>query len=335
MKNKILITVGIFIGVCLLGLFFWLLFAAGSPDDNQLWQSLYAIVSLSFIALVPFVMGGLTAYLGCLFHKRTWFWIYLAPSLFVAAAMCLSLILSLEAIFCVILAAPVMLPFSFVGGLLGAWCHSLGQGRLYTSILVFLPLLTAPLESLWQHPHQVIEVPSQVLIDASPEAVWSQIVSVPAIAPAELPSSWIYWLEFPRPIAAEIDRPGIGGTRWATFEREVSFFEVVTHWDENQLLAFQIKADPDFIPHTAFDQHIVVGGRFFDVLDGRYELEAYGNKTLLHLHSRHQLATPFNAYAGWWSKHIMYEIQDSILQVIKNRAEAQQSSNTKLANLSL
>lgn len=77
----------------------------------------------------------------------------------------------------------------------------------------------------------------------------------------------------PRPIAATLDRKGVGGIRTATFERGVSFFEAVTEWKPAKALAFTIRADPEFDPHTAFDQHVIVGGRFFDVLDGHYEIE--------------------------------------------------------------
>lgn len=266
-------------------------------------------------------MGALTSFFGCLFYKRDWRWIYLAPSCFVGGAMLLSVSFKLEAIFCVIVALPIMIPLAFVGGLFGAWMHNFGQGRLYVSVVVLLPMAISPLESMWQHPHTEVDVPTQITINAHPDEVWKQIASVPAIGTKELPSTWIYWIGFPRPIAAEIDHPGVGGKRWATFERKVSFYETVTTWEESKALAFTITADPDFIPHTAFDQHIVVGGRFFDVLNGRYELEEYDGKTILHLSSRHVLSTPFNQYAGWWSQRIMEAIQNSILHVIRSRAE--------------
>jgi hypothetical protein len=65
-----------------------------------------------------------------------------------------------------------------------------------------------------------------------------------------------------------------------------------------------------------------VGGRFYDVLDGTYEIEATGAEScILHLTSNHRLSTRFNAYAGWWSMKIMDQIQGSILEVIRSRAE--------------
>lgn len=319
--RKVLVSFGVFLSVCLIGLFYWYVFATNHETSQGVWGKLYLIVSFSFIFGVPFLMGALTSFLGCLFHKRNWRWIYVAPCCFVGGAMLMSVLFSIEAIFCVIVAAPIMIPLAFVGGLFGAWMHNLGQGRLYISVVVLLPMAVSPLESMWQHPHTEVDVPTQITINAHPDEVWKQIASVSAIETKELPPTWIYWLGFPRPIAAEIDHPGVGGKRWATFERNVSFFEIVTAWEESKTLAFTITADPDFIPHTAFDQHIIVGGRFFDVLDGRYQLEEYDGNTILHLSSRHVLSTPFNQYAGWWSQRIMEAIQNSILQVIRSRAE--------------
>ena len=193
--------------------------------------------------------------------------------------------------------------------------------NLYVSILVLLPFAVAPIEARWKAAPELVSIADSIQIAASAADVWREIASVRAIGREEVPFKWIYLLDFPRPIAATLDREGVGGQRHATFERNVSFFETVTEWEPERSLAFTIKADPDFIPHTAFDQHIIVGGRFYDVLDGRYFIEAHEGGSRLVLTSNHRLSTPFNAYAGWWSRWVMNQVQSSILTVIKKRAE--------------
>lgn len=100
------------------------------------------------------------------------------------------------------------------------------------------------------------------------------------------------------------------------------FHETVTHYQENEKMVFSIKADPYDIPSTTLDRHVVIGGEYFDVLNGAYELEKLGEKHYrLHLYSHFKLATNFNFYASWWAKWIMEDIQQNILQVEKYRAE--------------
>ena len=159
------------------------------------------------------------------------------------------------------------------------------------------------------------------MIKADAEVIWQHIASVEKISRNELPFQWIYHLDFPRPLSAVIDKHEVGGIRLAMFERDVTFFEEVTVWDENKKLSFSIHADPDFIPQSAFDKHIIVGGRFYDVLDGTYQIEQKNDYYILHLESTHRLSSPFNQYAGWWSEWIMHQIQGSILEVIQSRCE--------------
>lgn len=293
-----------------------LLFADQFPFKS--WQ----IVSLSFLIVFPFCFGALTTWLGCRFFGRSRFWIFAAPGATLTLGFFASWLSHLEALFCLVVAYPIMLPLAHLGGFaMGKWL-SRGSGKLYLTVLVFAPYLVSPVEQLWERPHRQVTVVNTVEIEAPPENVWKEIASVRAIDSNHVPSSLIYSLDFPKPISAEIDAHALGARRLAKFERGVTFFETVTAWNPPNDLAFTIEADPDFIPHTAFDQHIVVGGRFFDVLDGRYRVETMPDgSTRLHLTSTHRLSTPFNAYAGSWSQWVMHEIQESILTVILQRAE--------------
>lgn len=279
------------------------------------------IVSWSFLFLMPLAFGALTTFLGYKFCGRSSFWMYGAPILTALFGLIASVFVGMEAMLCIVVASPIFLSFAFLGGVIMGCILSKGSGNLQISLLVLLPFAASPLEATWKQPHETVRIEDAILIAASPEKVWSEIVSVPAISSAELPAQWIYWLDFPRPISAEIDFHGLGARRLATFERDVSFFEIVTEWKPNERLGFSIEADPAFIPHTAFDQHIIVGGRFYDVLDGLYEIQPHPQGCRLVLTSRHRLSTPFNGYAGIWSRWVMNQIQGSILTVIKNRAE--------------
>ncbi|MDF1751717.1 MAG: hypothetical protein P1U89_02965 [Verrucomicrobiales bacterium] len=299
------------------GLTMWGLFVLVKHDE------VFAVVSWTFVFLVPIVIGGLTTFFGIRLFERSTFWIHFAPMIAMASGALIAVLFELEAILCAVVAIPIMTPFAWLGGFLVGQLLKKSDGKLQMSFLVLLPLATGPLESLWEQPHREIEIHNQIAIDSPAATIWKEIASVRPIQREEIPFQWIYLLDFPRPIAAELDRHEVGGKRIATFERDVSFFEIVTEWEEEKRLSFSIEADPDFIPKTAFDQHIIIGGRFYDVLDGNYWIEATEpGKCMLHLSSSHRLSTPFNAYAGWWSEWVMNQIQGSILHVIRNRCEA-------------
>lgn len=296
---------------------------AFAMESMQEWLQ---IVSLAFIYTMPVSLGALVCYLGYKLDGPGKFWAFAAPPLTMALVLAGSIVVNLEASICVLVAAPIVLPFALLGG----WVMSLilnrrkdgGGGRLQVAAFLLLPFVVSPLEQRWEEPHETRTMRNAVEIAATPEGIWEQIHEVPAIGREEIPDQWIYLLGFPRPVAATLDREGVGGKRHATFEGGVSFYEVVTHWEPAKQLSFTIKADPEFIPHTAFDEHIIVGGRFYDVLDGTYEIEARGEgRCVLHLSSTHRLSTRFNAYAGWWSEWVMDQIQGSILEVIRERCE--------------
>ena len=106
------------------------------------------------------------------------------------------------------------------------------------------------------------------------------------------------------------------------------FVETITDWRPQEALSFDIKADTGSIPPTTLDEHVTVGGPYFDVLEGRYRIERGGEGTvLLQLSSVHRLSTRFNFYSGVWTDFIMRDIQNNILGIIKHRCEDGSSRN--------
>ena len=284
-------------------------------------KDVFPIVSVSFLTLVPFAFGALTTFLGYRFCGPSEYWASLVPMLVAFIGFIGSFVAHLEALLCLVVAFPLMLPMALLGGQAMRWLLFHRSKNLYVSIFVLLPFAVAPIEARWKAAPELVSIEDSIQINASPAEIWAEIASVRAISREEVPFKWIYLLDFPRPIAATLDREGVGARRRATFERNVSFFETVTEWEPEHSIAFTIKADPEFIPHTAFDQHIIVGGRFYDVLDGRYLIVREENGCRLVLTSTHRLSTRFNAYAGWWSRWVMNQVQSSILTVIKKRSE--------------
>jgi len=188
--------------------------------------------------------------------------------------------------------------------------------------VAILPFLVAATEQFTGPVYEQREVASGILIHAAPETVWAQIERVPPIAPEEQRFSWTQKIGFPRPIEATLSSEGVGAIRHATFAGGVLFIETVTLWEPRQRLGFDIHADSANIPPRTLDEHVTIGGRYFDALHGEYRIEPRPDgSTLLHLVSRHRLSTTFNFYSRIWTDAVMRDIQENILYVIRNRCE--------------
>jgi hypothetical protein len=71
------------------------------------------------------------------------------------------------------------------------------------------------------------------------------------------------------------------------------------------------------------DEHMIVGGEYFNVLRGTYEIEDLGGgECLLKLTSDHVAISHVNFYADSWGRILMRDIQNRILEVIRKRCES-------------
>src|SRR5262249_34210242 len=199
--------------------------------------------------------------------------------------------------------------------------------NLTVACVLVLPLLMASWEKQVFYERDLRQVENVIDIQAPPEKIWSNIERVRAISAGELPKTWTRRIGFPDPVEATLSHEGVGGVRNASFTGGVLFIETIDQWEPQHLLAFTIAARTDQIPATTLDEHVRVGGPYFDVLRGEYRLEPLANgSTRLHLSSSQRVSTDFNWYAELWTDAIMSDLQSRILLVIKRRCESGEMS---------
>lgn len=284
----------------------------------------YLVMTLGFIAFMPLVVGFLSVFFAEVKKaQRVWVW-FVLPALPMITALVVMMLALLEGFICVAMFAPIGIAIASLGGVAGgvtARVIRTRRGRSATvACVVLLPALVVPWEKPAFYGFETRTVENVVDIHASPETVWQNIERVPAIRKSELPPSWSRSIGFPDPIEATLSHEGMGGVREASFERGVLFIETVDAWEPEQRLAFSIRADR--IPRETLDEHVTVGGAYFDVLRGEYRLEPLANGVIrLHLSSRHRLSTDFNWYAHLWTDAVMSDLQTNILTVIRQRCE--------------
>jgi hypothetical protein len=245
------------------------------------------------------------------------------PWLPVFGFFAITLVFAIEGWPCLVMILPIFLIAASIGGLIGAYFKlKKRDNNLYVSVLVILPLVMSPIENYIGANTTPYKAYTYIDINAPASKIWSNVTRVREI-PEEQDRGWLtHLLNFPRPVKAELNVEGVGGYREAIFTNGLVFHETVTEYIDQKKMSFTIKALPHEIPLTTMDKHLVVGGKYFDVLNGTYELEKLTEKTYrLHLYSHFKLTTTFNFYASWWAKNIMKDIQNNILQIQKQRAE--------------
>ena len=315
-RYPFILAVGLGLAYALFARFF---FASGLLPENGL-------LSWSFLLGIPVGLGAITAHFtprdASSLRRLVW-----VPFCVVMTFLIAALLFHLEGLICVIIIFPLFLIMATVGAVLYSGIADPLPGRrdktLLVAVFTLLPFIAAPLENFFHNPDDFRRVENAVIINAPAAVVWQHIIRVAPIPARNLGHSIIDAIGFPRPVEATLTHEGVGGVRHATFERGVEFIETVDEWVPQQRLSFSIVPNTATIPPTTFDEHVIVGGKFFDVLRGTYELQPAGpGRTRLLLHSRQRLSTHLNWYAGWWTSYVMSEIQGRILTVLKQRCEA-------------
>jgi hypothetical protein len=249
---------------------------------------------------------------------------FLFPWLPIIAECAAVMLLFWEGLICILMFLPIGLTAGMLGGVLGGLCaRYIRRSAAPVATALLLPFLIAPWEQTVFNSREIETARNFIDVNAPADTIWNNIERVPAIQPRELKPAWTQRIGFPRPVEATLSFQGVGGIRHATFEGGVLFMESIDVWQPRHKLSFTIRVQTDQIPRTTLDEHVTIGGPYFDILRGTYELESLPDgRTRLHLESQHRLSTDFNWYSRLWTTAVMSDIQKSILYVVKNRCEA-------------
>ena len=287
------------------------------------WEDLFSVMSVSFLFCLPTIVGVLTVYFSTIEKVKNRAYRIFTPWIPILIFLVITLAFAMEGWACWLMVLPLFLIAASIGGLIGGYFKMKKQStNVYISVLAMLPLMMAPVEAMVGTIPGTYEAYTFIDINAPADKIWSNVTRVKEIK-EEQDNGWLTrTLGFPRPVKAELNFEGVGAYREAIFTNGLVFHETVSEYIDQKKMVFSIKAYPHEIPSTAMDEHVVIGGNYFDVLNGTYELEKLNETThRLHLYSNFKLTTTFNFYASWWAKWIMKDIQNNILQVEKQRAE--------------
>ncbi|MRG44258.1 hypothetical protein GFS24_03990 [Chitinophaga sp. SYP-B3965] len=280
-------------------------------------------VSVTYIFILPVVLGAIPVMLSTKEQLQSYKIYLLLPWGIVMTFFFLCFAFNFDGMLCLIV---IVGPFLLVGSLAGFLARlgrlkDEGKGtKLYASLL--LPFLVLLIETNFQAADKFNTVTTTIEVNADKAVVWENVKNVKDIKPGEITTHVVHLMGVPKPLNGELDREGPGGIRSITWEKGIKFQEIITSWDEGNGFAYDINVDPASIPPTSLDEHVMIGGRYFDVVAGSYKIDQISEgKTLITLTCKYRVTTTLNWYSSLWADYLLNDFNEMILEVIKKRSE--------------
>lgn len=303
------------IGV-LVGIAFRLLFSrpAGHP---------YNAMMSSFTLLVPALVGAVTIVTAQWARRRSWAYYFWTAALANALLVFGALALSIEGLICSVLAVPL---FAIVGGisglLTGALCRLGRWPRNSVYGLAILPLILGGFEQHISLPDGVLSAAQSRSIAAPPAEVWARLLSTKAIRPEEMDAAWMYRIGVPLPVSATSEEGNGQLLRHVTMGKSIHFDQIATDWEPGHRVLWTYSFTEDSFPPQALDDHVRIGGRYFDVIDTEYVIEATPNGSTLHVTMHYRVSTTYNWYVRPIAKFLIVNFEQTALAFYAHRAES-------------
>lgn len=304
------VAVGAFAGIVLR------MFFQGKP--GQSWAPMMA----AFIYLGPILVGAVTVYVAEKIKRRSWGYYMWAAFLANAFFVLGTLLIMVEGLICAIIIIPVFAALGSIGGLaMGVVCRITNWPKQTIYALWALPLLLGAMETQMPLPERVRRVEHTQLIAAPPERIWAEIHAARDIQAEEVERAWFFRIGVPLPLAG-VSRVANGErVRTLSLGKEVHFDQVVTDWTENRHVRWRHRYSKDSFPAYALDDHVVLGGHYFDINSTEYRLTPKGDATELYVRMDYRVSTPFNWYADPVAKWFLQNFEGVLLDFYRRRSE--------------
>jgi uncharacterized membrane protein YhaH (DUF805 family) len=300
---------------------------------------LTSLVGLLFVSLGTVVMGaygwglfvalpfclGLFSVLLYSYHAPRDFGACIAVSLLPVVILGgVLLLVAIEGIVCIMMAAPIALPLAFLGGLLGYRIQANHWRPPEVPAMLSVVLLAVPaffgMERAVGLQPETFQVQTTIEVNAPAERVWQEVIAFAEIPP---PKEMLFRAGIAYPIRAEISGRGPGAVRNCIFSTG-PFVEPIEVWDEPRLLKFGVTANPaplqEWTPYAHIEPPHLHG--YFVSEQGQFLLTALpGGRTRLEGTTWYRHTMWPAAYWRLWSDYIIHRIHLRVLNHIREEVE--------------
>jgi hypothetical protein len=292
------------------------LFFSGTPGEP------YHAMMSTFTLLVPIVVGAVTVYMAERAGRRSWSYYFFAAAAANALFVIGTMVIRVEGLICAVLAVPL---FGLVGGLggilMGAVCRWTRWPRPAIYSFAALPLLLGGLEQNLALPQDIQSVERVRTISESPEAIWTHLTVAKDIQPDEIGTAWMYRIGVPLPLSAVTVLADGTQVRHIMMGKGIRFDQIAADWQPNRRVRWTYRFANGSFPPGALDDHVRIGGRYFDVIDTEYVLRKLNAGTELRVTMRYRVSTAFNWYTQPIADFLVGNFEEAALRFYAIRAE--------------
>lgn len=277
----------------------------------------------AFIYPVPVLVGMVTVFLAERESRRSWRYYALAPMVAVSMMVLGTLVILIEGLICAIIIIPLFAALAAIGGLLmGLSCRLARWPRPTLGCMGMLPLLLVAAADHIPTPTGYGTIERSIVIDAPAAVVWDEIMGIDDIQPAEMRRAWAMRIGVPAPLSGTLQQTPEGRVRRSEWGKHVHFDEIIRDWDPGRHVRWTYRFSADSFPPGALDDHVVIGGHYFDLIDTSFTLAERGGTTRVTTRVRYRVSTQFNFYARPVAQFLLGNLSAHGLQLYKSRAES-------------
>lgn len=279
-------------------------------------------MSIGFLAGTPFVVGVITVY-GFEKENRSILDAILQPWIGVVFMLLGCAITLLEGSICLAILSPFFLVCSSVGGLcMYIFRRVVSVKKSHLGAFALLPFAMLLGEGQMRLPDSYHEIRQTIVVHASAKDIWWQIMNARNIQANELPLSLVHLIGVPKPVeGVNVQTPG-GEVRNSRWEHGVHFQALVTQRKENESITWHYHFDADSFPPGTMDEHVAIGGKYFDLGDTTFNLHPLSdNSTQLEIIAHYRVTSSINAYAVPVAALLGNDFVRTILTLYKTRSE--------------
>jgi uncharacterized protein YndB with AHSA1/START domain len=133
--------------------------------------------------------------------------------------------------------------------------------------------------------------------------------------------AWMYRIGVPLPLSAITEEINGERVRHIEMGKGIRFDQVIVDWEPERRVRYTYRFTPDSFPPHALDDHVRIGGEYFDLHDTEYVLEPTPDGTRLTVRMSYRVSTHFNWYARLVGRVLIGNFEKTALGFYARRAE--------------